>query len=356
VAETLELARGCDRVLVAGPACSFTAAALALDDARRRVLAFRESGWNATDPYVSLLPGTTRSRVELVGGTVESLPARAPSRVCMLLLERERVADLAALLQLVDVVRAGGRVVLRESDDPRQQWVRQALPELGLESSGDDGAGAILVWRKPAERSLERVQIPKRRWRRRLIVALALMALAAGIAAGVVALAGGTDDGSGASGEPAAGGSGGAPGTVEPSEIAPPTGTGGSGRNRSGRSTTGASDGSSGARAPGGPDRAGGSRQEKRSGGNAGGAGRRSGDGGARQSFSGQGAVQLGTLVVRSPSVLIWTSTAGGLRIASDALVLSSPASRGRTPLSPGSYAHFTVKSAGVWTIRIRPR
>jgi hypothetical protein len=328
LAEALELARGCDRVLVCGPACSLTASALALDDARRRVLAFREQGWNEPDPYVSLLPGTTRSRVDLVGGPVAHLPARAPLRVCMLLLEGEDVADLPALVQLVDIVQPGGRIALREDTHPGQGWVKQALLELGLEPE-PHGGGARLVWRKPVERPSEAVPPPRRRWRRRVLVALAVAALAAGLAAAAVTLVGDSDDPARGTPAPAVERSKGSLRGVDPSNVTPGT--------RSGRPADS-------------------SQKSRSSGGGAGRAPRPSSDGGARQSFSGQGAVQLGTLVVRSPSLLIWTSTAGGLSIASDSLVLNSPASRGTTQLSPRSYAHFTVKSPGTWTIRIRPR
>src|SRR5207244_2730164 len=144
---TLELARGRRHVIVAGADCSWTAAALALDDAGRQVTAFRDSGWSPGDPFLSLLSSGARARIELVPGPVERLPGRVREQASMLVVDGEPAPEgaPAAVPLLMALVEPGGLVVLLRRVAGRASWVERALAQSGLEPRR--GPAGLLVWR-----------------------------------------------------------------------------------------------------------------------------------------------------------------------------------------------------------------
>ena len=63
--------------------------------------------------------------------------------------------------------------------------------------------------------------------------------------------------------------------------------------------------------------------------------------------------MNLGTIRVRGPSVLKWTTRGRSFRIASDALRLNARGHKGSTVVSSGRYRHFRIRTSGKWTLKL---
>lgn len=82
-----------------------------------------------------------------------------------------------------------------------------------------------------------------------------------------------------------------------------------------------------------------------------------SAEGGAEQSYSGNGGKILGTIKVARESDLEWTNDGSIFQIfSSEGVPVNSQAHSGGTVLEPGSYGKFQVNAVGNWTIKIVPK
>jgi hypothetical protein len=74
--------------------------------------------------------------------------------------------------------------------------------------------------------------------------------------------------------------------------------------------------------------------------------------------FSGSGNTRLGTIVLSSPAVLVWSAQHPAIQIftAKSFMLVSSHAFSGRLQLSRGTYPGIRVASRARWSIELRAR
>ena len=145
VAELLRLARGRGTVVELGTATGWTAGALLLADAQRRVTSFDPVAREHREAYLRLLPRSARERLELV---------RAPGHeargdgIELLFVDssHDREATVAEVRAWQPLLAPGGLVVLHDYANPAYPGVAAAVEELGLD--GRPHAG-LLLWEAP---------------------------------------------------------------------------------------------------------------------------------------------------------------------------------------------------------------
>jgi predicted O-methyltransferase YrrM len=145
VAELLRLARGRRTVVELGTATGWTAGALVLADAARRVTSFDPVVREHRGAYLRLLPRSARERLELVQASGHD--ARGDG-VQLLFVDssHERAATVAEVRAWRPRLAPGALVVLHDYGNPAYPGVEQAVEELGL--GGRSHAGSW-VWEAP---------------------------------------------------------------------------------------------------------------------------------------------------------------------------------------------------------------
>jgi hypothetical protein len=327
----LEVTRGCEHVIELGRDDPITPVALAIDDARRQVTAYRPAGGARADRYAALADPSTRARIDFRTRPLEHSPLAEDASACATVIDgaSDSRTVRAAFQTAREAVRPEGLIVLRRHRDPAYGGVGAAVAELGLD--GHSLPDHLYVWRKPVEAPPPPVA-PKPARSRRVpwsAAALALVGIALGVGAGALLTGGGGDDSTNASTTVPA------PPAQQQQQSAPPAGTTRSAERRA-RSR----------RRQAQRQR---QRQRRR-------ARRTQGAGGVPDipsQFSGTGSRTLDRVVVRRDSVLRWTVQGGKLELKSKSFQMSATAHSGQTTIPRGVYRSLRVTSSTAWTLEI---
>jgi hypothetical protein len=331
----LGVARGCDRVIELGRDDPVTPVALAIDDARRQVTAFRPADGPAAGRYAGLAAPSTRARVNFRTRPLEHMPVDSDHRACLALVDgssdHRRVA--LAFEAARGAVRPGGLVVFRRHGHPSYGGVGEAIAALALD--GRSLGQGLYLWRKPVEEP-PRLEAAKPRRRVRvpwLEVALALVGIAIGIGAGVLVTRDGGNDETLVSTTTA-------PTAQAPGQRSSPPDARTS---RPARRSRAREERRSRARTE---RRARRTRRERRTGARGRGA----------YQFSGNGLRTLDTVRIRRDSILRWSTQGGSFGIKSSSFELNASAQSGQTTIPRGTYHRLRVRASTPWTLQIAPR
>lgn len=144
LAAILRLARGRTEVVELGTGPGWTALALALADAARRVTSYDPVD-HAT-PYAGLVGAAVRERVKLRHGQGSEGPQPGDPPVDLLFIDstHEREQTVAELAAWRPALAPGALVLFHDYGHPGFPGVAEAVSELGLHGSAD---GGIFVWR-----------------------------------------------------------------------------------------------------------------------------------------------------------------------------------------------------------------
>jgi predicted O-methyltransferase YrrM len=145
LAQLLAAASGRSAVVELGTGTGWSAAALALDDERRRVISYDPCVRPERDAYLRLVAGGVRERIELREEPDSSGPRAGDAPVQLLFVDsshyRQSVLDAFAAWRYA--LAPAAVVVFHDYGHPRYPGVREAVAQLGLDGEERDG---LYVW------------------------------------------------------------------------------------------------------------------------------------------------------------------------------------------------------------------
>lgn len=149
LAQLLKLAKGCRHTVELGTGTAWTAVALVITDAERRVISYDPYPQQNVDEYLSLVKPQQLSRLQLRADRAERGPLQDDMPVEFLFIDiggHSRVDTAASFLSWRDAL-APGAVVAFHDYGPQFPGVPMAVAQLGLD--GEQAGESLFVWRAP---------------------------------------------------------------------------------------------------------------------------------------------------------------------------------------------------------------